>query len=111
MKKNKKTVLKTETDQETIESEAKKIEETNNLITAEDLIEQAFYKTHAPDCCADKDAENMLGMLGANIVDTDIYHDEDDCPFKDEERRENTQETNSDDNEITSVETDMKISM
>lgn len=84
MKKNKKTVLKTETDQETIESEAKKIEETNNLITAEDLVEQAFYKTHAPDCCADKHAKNMLGMLGANIIEPDIYHDEDECPFKNE---------------------------
>ena len=111
MKKNKKTVLKNETDQETIESEAKKIEETNNLITAEDLVEQAFYKTHAPDCCADKDAENMLGMLGANIVDTDIYHDEDNCPFKDEDTCMNNQVAESEDNEITSVENEIKISM
>ena len=61
--------------------------------------------------CADKDAENMLGMLGANIVDTDIYHDEDDCPFKDEDTYMNNQVAESEDNEITSVETDMKISM
>ncbi len=51
-----------------------------DMITAEDLVEQAMYKANAPDCCEEEYAENMLGMLGANVVDEDIYHDEDECP-------------------------------
>ncbi len=50
------------------------------MITAEDVAEQAVYVIHAPDCCADEQAENMLAMLGANVVDEAIYHDEDACP-------------------------------
>lgn len=34
-----------------------------------------FYAVHAPACCSDgQQAENMLEMLGANIMDEDIYH-------------------------------------
>ncbi len=55
------------------------IDETTDMITAEDIVEQAVYAANAPDCCADEQAENMLGMLGANIVDDEIYHDEDEC--------------------------------
>ncbi len=50
------------------------------MITAEDIVEQTVYAANAPDCCAEEHAENMLGMLGANIVDEEIYHDEDECP-------------------------------
>ena len=50
------------------------------MITAEDIVEQAVYAANAPDCCAEDHAENMLSMLGANIVDEDVYHDEDECP-------------------------------
>ena len=56
-------------------------EETNNLITADDLVEQAIYVAHAPDCCSASDrAGNMLQMLGANVMDESIYHDEDEHP-------------------------------
>ncbi len=55
-------------------------EETTDMITAEDIVEQTVYAANAPDCCAEEHAENMLGMLGANIVDEEIYHDEDECP-------------------------------
>ena len=58
----------------------KEIEETADTITAEDLVEQAVYAANAPDCCPEEEqAENMLEMLGANIVDEDIYHDEEEC--------------------------------
>lgn len=56
-------------------------EETNEMITAEDLVEQAVHAANAPECCSDAEqAENMLEMLGANIMDDDIYHDEDEHP-------------------------------
>lgn len=56
-------------------------EETNNLITAEDLVEQAVYAAHAPDCRSASDRSgNMLQMLGANVVDESVYHDEDEHP-------------------------------
>lgn len=52
-------------------------EETNDIITAEDLAEQALYAATAPDCCSDAEkAQHMLGMLGANVTDEEVYHDE-----------------------------------
>lgn len=62
------------------EERQKQIDETTDIITAEDVAEQAVYAVHAPDCCADERPENMLAMLGANVVDEAIYHDEDACP-------------------------------
>ena len=62
------------------EEHRKEVDETTDMITTEDVVEQAVYMANAPDCCADEHAENMLGMLGANIVDEEIYHDEDECP-------------------------------
>ncbi|MBO7175774.1 MAG: hypothetical protein J6W14_00230 [Clostridia bacterium] len=55
----------------TAEQEHKKdIEETIDLITAEDLVEQAVYAANAPDFLSEEEqAEDMLGMLGANIMD------------------------------------------
>ena len=54
------------------------IQETTDMITAEDLTEQAVYAANAPDCCSDEQkAKNMLGMLGAGIVEPEIYHTED----------------------------------
>lgn len=59
----------------------KKVEQTMEMITAEDLVEQAVYVAHAPDCCSKgQQAENMLDMLGANVVDEDIYHTPEDHP-------------------------------
>ena len=53
------------------------VQETTDMITAEDLTEQAVYAANAPDCCsAEQQAENMLGMLGANVVEPEIYHTE-----------------------------------
>ena len=53
------------------------VQETTDMITAEDLTEQAVYAANAPDCCsAEQQAENMLGMLGAGIVEPEIYHTE-----------------------------------
>ena len=60
------------------EEHEKSIEETTDMITAEDLAEQAIYAANAPGCCSPSEqAENMLGMLGANVMDEDIYHTED----------------------------------
>ena len=63
-------------------------DETTDMITAEDVVEQAVYMANAPECCADEHAENMLGMLGANIVEPEIYHDEDECPNREDEIEE-----------------------
>lgn len=58
-----------------------KEDQVNNMITSEDLVEQAIYAATTPDCCSDgEQAQNMLGILGANIMDDDIYHDEDEDP-------------------------------
>lgn len=55
--------------------------QVNDMITTEDLVEQAIYAAAAPSCCSDgEQAQNMLGMLGANIMDDDIYHDVDEHP-------------------------------
>lgn len=62
------------------EEHRKEVDETTDIITAEDIVEQAVYAANAPDCCAETHAENMLSMLGANIVDEEVYHDEDECP-------------------------------
>jgi len=58
-----------------------KVAETTDMITAEDLVEQAVYAANAPDCCnSGVQAENMLDMLGANIRNNDIYHSVSDHP-------------------------------
>ena len=62
------------------EEHRQEVDEVTDMITTEDVVEQAVYMANAPDCCADEHAENMLGMLGANVVDEEIYHDEDECP-------------------------------
>lgn len=57
------------------EEHEEKVAETVDMITAEDLVEQAVYAVNAPDCCSDgQKAKNMLDMLGANVMDSDIYH-------------------------------------
>lgn len=53
-------------------------QKVTDILSAEDLAEQAEYAANAPKCCSEKErALNMLGMLGSNIADEDIYHDED----------------------------------
>ena len=57
------------------EEHEEKVEQTVNMITAEDLVEQVVYSANTPKCCnGGQQAENMLGMLGANVIDSDIYH-------------------------------------
>ena len=63
---------------EEIAKEELEKQQATDLITAEDLTEQAVYAANAPACCSEEEkAENMLGMLGANIQDESIYHEED----------------------------------
>lgn len=82
MDKNKKNPITAE------EEHRQEVDEVTDMITTEDVVEQAVYMANAPDCCADEHAENMLGMLGANIVEPEIYHDEDECPNREEEIEE-----------------------
>ena len=52
-------------------------QKVTDMLSAEDIAEQAEYAANAPKCCLEKErALNMLGMLGSNIADEDIYHDE-----------------------------------
>lgn len=60
----------------------KENDEITEAITAEDVVEQVFYMANAPECCAGDHAKNMLGMLGANVIDESLYHSEDECPNK-----------------------------
>lgn len=54
-------------------------QKVTDMLSAEDIAEQAEYAANAPKCCSEKErALNMLGMLGSNIADEDIYHDESD---------------------------------
>ncbi len=56
-------------------------EETNEMLLAEDAIQTTTYMANAPDCCSGAEKlDNMLGMLGADIMDEDVYHDEDEHP-------------------------------
>ena len=54
-------------------------QKVTDMLSAEDIAEQAEYAANAPKCCSEKErALNMFGMLGSNIADEDIYHDESD---------------------------------
>lgn len=54
-------------------------QKVTDMLSAEDIAERAEYAANAPKCCSEKErALNMLGMLGSNIADEDIYHDESD---------------------------------
>ena len=57
------------------EEHEEKVAQTTDMITAEDLVEQAVYAANAPECCGEgQQAENMLNMLGANVMNGGIYH-------------------------------------
>ena len=52
-------------------------QKVTDMLSAEDIAEQAEYAANAPKCCSEKErALNMLGMLGSNIADEDIWHNE-----------------------------------
>ena len=51
--------------------------ETNEILLAEDAVQTSVYLANAPDCCSGAEQlGNMLGMLGADVADEDIYHSE-----------------------------------
>lgn len=53
----------------------------NDMISLEDCVETTIYASHAPDCCsAEERLGNILGMLGADVIDEDVYHREEDHP-------------------------------
>ena len=52
--------------------------ETNEILLAEDAVQTTAYIANAPDCCSGAEQlGNMLGMLGTDLMDEDVYHDED----------------------------------
>ena len=49
----------------------------NGLLLAEDAVQTTAYAMSAPSCCsAAEQLDNMLSMLGADIEDDTVYHDE-----------------------------------
>ena len=55
--------------------------ETAEMILAEDAVETTAYLANAPACCSGAEQlDHVLGMLGANVMDEDIYHSEDEHP-------------------------------
>lgn len=55
--------------------------ETNEMILAEDAVQTTAYLANAPDCCSGAERlGNILGMLGADVMDDEVYHDEDEHP-------------------------------
>lgn len=54
---------------------------TNEILLAEDAVQTTAYLANAPDCCSGAEQlGNVLGMLGADVTDEDIYHSEDEHP-------------------------------
>ena len=55
----------------------REVEETTEMITGEDVMEVTAYMANAPDCCSKEEvAENAMSMLGASVVEPEIYHTE-----------------------------------
>lgn len=52
--------------------------ETNEILLAEDAVQTTAYLANAPDCCSGAEQlDHVLGMLGADVMDEDVYHSED----------------------------------
>lgn len=52
-------------------------DETNEMLLAEDAVQTTAYLANAPDCCSGAEQlGNVLGMLGADVIDEDVYHSE-----------------------------------
>jgi len=67
---NKRTMTPTEARQE-------QENETNEILLAEDAVQTSVYLTNAPDCCSGAEQlDHVLGMLGADLADENIYHSE-----------------------------------
>lgn len=55
--------------------------ETNEMILAEDAVQTTIYLANAPDCCSGAEQlDHVLGMLGADVMEEDVYHSEDQHP-------------------------------
>ena len=55
--------------------------ETNEILLSEDAVQTTAYLANAPDYCSGAEQfDNMLGMLGADVMDEDVYHSEDQHP-------------------------------
>lgn len=56
-------------------------QETNEMLLAEDAVQTTAYLANAPDCClGTEQLDNVLGMLGADVMDDEVYHSEDEHP-------------------------------
>ena len=59
------------------EEHEKEVQETTDMLTGEDVMEVTAYMANAPDCCsAEEKAENAMSMLGASVVEPEIFHTE-----------------------------------
>ena len=68
---NKRTMTPTEDRQE-------QENETNEILRAEDAVQTTAYLANAPDCCSGAEQlDHVLEMLGADVMDEDVYHSED----------------------------------
>ena len=55
----------------------------NDMISWEDCVEPTIYASNAPKCCgAGERLGAMLGMLGADVLDENVYHREEDHPVQ-----------------------------
>ena len=71
---NKRTMTPTEDRQE-------QENETNEILLAEDAVQTTAYLVNAPDCCSGAEQlDNVLGILGADVMNEDVYHTEEQHP-------------------------------
>ncbi|MBS5733239.1 MAG: hypothetical protein KHW87_00850 [Clostridiales bacterium] len=71
---NKRTMTPTEDQQ-------KQENETTEILLAEDAVQTTAYLANAPDCCSGAEQlDHVLGMLGADVMDENVYHSEDQHP-------------------------------
>lgn len=55
----------------------------NDMISLEDCVETTIYASNVPMCCsAGERLGAMLGMLGADVLDENVYHREEDHPVQ-----------------------------
>lgn len=58
----------------------KEVDEATDMITAEDIVDKRYMRRTPPNAVQISTPSILLSMLGANLVDEDMYHDEDECP-------------------------------
>ena len=55
--------------------------DTTEMILADDAVQTTAYLANAPACCSGAERlGNVLGMLGVDVMDEDVYHTEDQHP-------------------------------